>query len=89
MPPSEVHARVVLNAAGAVRAPGAPSGICALSHTGCRQCCKWIDKQAAIFMIGSQLREVAQLPILQSIFSPAARRTILEQNGKFSAATVG
>ncbi|MGA2260403.1 MAG: amino acid permease [Acidobacteriota bacterium] len=27
--------------------------------------------------------------ILQSIFSPAARRTILEQNGKFSAATVG
>ena len=27
--------------------------------------------------------------IMQSIFSPAARRTILEQNGKFSAATVG
>ena len=27
--------------------------------------------------------------MMQSIFSPAARRTILEQNGKFSAATVG
>lgn len=29
------------------------------------------------------------LRIMQSIFSPAARRTILEQNGKISAATVG
>jgi len=29
------------------------------------------------------------VPVLQSIFSPAARRTILEQNRKISAATVG
>jgi len=26
---------------------------------------------------------------MQSIFSPAARRTIVEQNGEISAATVG
>jgi hypothetical protein len=31
----------------------------------------------------------AEPGMMQSIFSPAARRTILEQNGKISAATVG
>ena len=33
--------------------------------------------------------KMVSLNIMQSIFSPAARRTILEQNGKLSAATVG
>ena len=55
---------------------------------GGTQSLRWLKIFSMIAASSMKLIYV-ELHIMQSIFGPAARRTILEHNGKISAATVG